>query len=248
MNAHRKSPKLIVTAALALAAAVCLAAAGIRAGRERVPSRPDTNAHARQSPATSGDASAALRVQTLTLRGGQLRDAGRYQVALPLLQEALALAEGAFGPDSLEAAAVLNQLGMLGKFDGRFDEAEAAYRRALRITEQTVGLEHELAATLLHNLGGLERARGRFKEGEPYARRAVAIRERLVGPDHTETAADVAALAALLDGQGKYEEAERLYLRALAIFGRSLSPSHPKLVTCRENYERLLRKMEVARE
>ncbi len=164
MNAHSKSRKLLVTAALALAAAVCLAAAGIRAGRDRVPSRPDTNAHARQSPATSGDASAALRVQSLTLRGGQLRDAGRYRVALPLLQEALALAEGAFGPDSLEAAAVLNQLGLLGKSDGRFDEAEAAYRRAL------------------------------------------------------------------------------------AIFERSLPPSHPKLVTCRENYERLLREMKVARE
>ncbi|HEX6625933.1 MAG TPA: tetratricopeptide repeat protein [Pyrinomonadaceae bacterium] len=151
MNAHRKSPKLLVTAALALVAAACLAAAGIRAGREGTRSRPDTTAHARQSTATSGDASAALRVQSLTLRGGQLREAGRYQVALPLLQEALALAEGAFGPDSLEAADVLNQLGMLGKSDRRFDEAEAAFRRALAIYERTLPPSHPKLVTCREN-------------------------------------------------------------------------------------------------
>lgn len=48
------------------------------------------------------------------MRGGQLRDRGLYKEVEPLLGEALALAEEAFENDSLDVAAVLNQLGMLG--------------------------------------------------------------------------------------------------------------------------------------
>ncbi len=137
MNAHTTSPKLLVPAALMLAATAFLVAAGVQAVRDREPLRPGAPTQAIRVPATGGE-SAGLRVQSLALRGSQLRDAGRYGEAKPLLVEALALAEESFGPDSMEVAAALNQLGMLGKYDGHFDEAEAAYRRALRITEQSV--------------------------------------------------------------------------------------------------------------
>ena len=92
MNTHTTSPKLIVPAALALAAALGLAAAGVRAMRDRAPLRADAPAQSRRSPAASGGESAELRVQSLILRGGQLRDAGRYQESQPLLGEALCVA------------------------------------------------------------------------------------------------------------------------------------------------------------
>jgi tetratricopeptide (TPR) repeat protein len=158
-----------------------------------------------------------LRVRLLIARGRQLRDAGRYTEAEPVLGKALAAAEVAFELNSVEIAGVLNHLGMLGKYNGLFDEAEDAYRRALLIV---AGSETALTADLYHNLGGLAHARGHFAKGEPYARRSVEIRERLLGPDHADTASDVAALAALLDGQARYVEAERLYCRALAVFER----------------------------
>jgi len=131
-----------------------------------------------------------------------------------VLKEALAIAETNFGAESTAVAEVLNQIGMLGKYDGRFDEAEAAYSRALRIV---AGSEHALAADLNHNLGGLEHTRGNFAKGEPFARRSVEIRSRLYGPDHPDTARDLAALAALIDGQHRFEEAEVLYLAAISI-------------------------------
>src|SRR5262245_55043514 len=203
-----QSPKLFIVVALIFAAIVCIGVVAPRMFGKRTPLDAEASAQALQTAPASGSESVELRVQSLILRGSQLRDAGRYKEAEPLLKESLALAEEAFGKDALEVAATLNQLGMLGKYDGHFDQAEAAYRRALQITEKAVGFNHPLAATLFHNFGGLEHARGRFAEGEPYARRSVESRERLLGSDHPETAADVAALAALLDGQGKYGEAE----------------------------------------
>src|SRR5688572_15128296 len=105
-NAQKRLPEPLVAAALALA--VLTGIAGIRAIRDR------------QALAAETVESAALRLEALTLRGSRLRDAGRYKEAEPLLTEALTVAEKAFGPDSLETAGVLNQIGMLGKYNGDF--------------------------------------------------------------------------------------------------------------------------------
>jgi tetratricopeptide (TPR) repeat protein len=174
--------------------------------------------------ATTGcrpDVRAQDDLDAMVRHGAALRDAARYGDARQVLRRALDRAEHAVGHESLEVAAILNQLGMVGKYDGHFDEAATTYAEALAITAR-LGLDrHPLTAAVLHNLGGLAHARGRFAEGEPYARRAVALRELLLGSAHPDTAADVAALAALVDGQGRYAEAEGLYGRALSVFERT---------------------------
>jgi len=126
------------------------------------------------------------------------------------------------GARDLETGAVLNDLGVLRKYQGRFDEAAAFYRRARAIVDRSPERRGHAAATLYHNLGGLEHARGRHARGEPHARRSVELRTALLGADHTMVAADIAALAALVEGQGRLAEAWRLYERALRIFRRQL--------------------------
>jgi tetratricopeptide (TPR) repeat protein len=122
------------------------------------------------------------------------------------------------GARDLETGAVLNDLGVLRKYQGRFGEAAAFYRRARAIVDRSAERRGQAAATLYHNLGGLEHSRGRHARGEPHARRSVELRTALLGADHPMVAADVAALAALVDGQGRLAEAARLYQRALRIF------------------------------
>src|SRR5581483_5738776 len=158
----------------------------------------------------------------------QLREAGDYPAARALLGATHAETEAAFGAQSLEVAAALNQLGMLGEYDGRFDEAAAAYHRALRITEATVGANHPLAAALYL-------ATGRSNEAERLYLRARALKEKLLGAAHPDVAMTLNNLAVLLKKKGRYAEAARLYQRALAIFSSSLGPEHPKVITCQDN-------------
>ena len=80
---------------------------------------------------------------------------------------------GGFDPAAVDvraSAALLNGLGVLHKYQGRYDEAEPAYRRALAIAEAALGPDHPDVASLYHNLGGLEHARGNAARGEPWAR------------------------------------------------------------------------------
>ena len=67
------------------------------------------------------------------------RARGRYPQATRILNEALQLAEQACGSDSLEAAGILNELGILAKCLGRFEEGRAHYERALAILLARVG-------------------------------------------------------------------------------------------------------------
>ena len=73
---------------------------------------------------------------------------GRYGDAERLLREALAITEMRFGPEGLEVATILNNLGVNCKYAGRFDEGERVYEPALAIAEKSLGPNHTDAATI----------------------------------------------------------------------------------------------------
>jgi tetratricopeptide (TPR) repeat protein len=159
----------------------------------------------------------AIRVEAAGNAGTALRSQGLYSEAEPWLRLAIEHAE----ESGLNATSQLNDLAVLYKYTGRFDEAERLYWKALADTSG----EDAAAATIYHNLGGLNHSRGEFAAAEPFARRACEIRERLSGPDHPDTLADACALAGVLDGLGRYVESEPIYRHALTMFGEM----HPEV-------------------
>jgi tetratricopeptide (TPR) repeat protein len=164
---------------------------------------------------------ARLIVRARTALGGIDRTLGNYAAADRGYRTALAEIRRRFGARDRYLAGVFNDLGVLRKAQGRYDDAFAFYRRALPLVPR--GDRHALA-TLAHNLGGIEHARGNYARAEPHARRSVKLRTALVGPNHPAVAADVAALAAIVEARGRLPEAAALYRRALAVFGRVLGP------------------------
>ena len=76
-----------------------------------------------------------------------------------------------------EVAFTLNNLGLLCKLQGRYEEAESLYRRALEILESTVDALHPNLAACLANYASLLKLVGREAEAEPLAARARAIDE-----------------------------------------------------------------------
>src|SRR5688572_16166284 len=76
-----------------------------------------------------------LYVQSLTALGNALRALGRYPEAAPVLEDAVVMAE-ALGEDDEDLISALNSLGMLCKYDGRFDRGAALYARAIEMIER----------------------------------------------------------------------------------------------------------------
>jgi tetratricopeptide (TPR) repeat protein len=71
-----------------------------------------------------------LGMEALGGAGNAMRELGRYEEAERLLREALALAESGTG-EAEDVARFANNLGVVYKYSGRFDEGAAMYGRAL---------------------------------------------------------------------------------------------------------------------
>jgi tetratricopeptide (TPR) repeat protein len=120
-------------------------------------------------------------LHSLQHQATRYRMEGRYRNAEALYERSLLLSTQVFGPDTLETAKVLNNIGILYKCMGRFSDAWRLYRRALFIIRRIGSVDDAELASLYHNLGGLEHACGRYARGEIFTRRAVAMREKALG-------------------------------------------------------------------
>ena len=159
----------------------------------------------------SGDDAAHIRLEAWSRLGNLQRHLARYSEAEENLKRALALALESFGEASDEASNARNNLGILYKYTGKFDDAKILYETALANIEREYGREHISTASLYHNLGGLEHARGDFAAGEEPARKAWEIRANALGSHHPDALADAVAYAGVLDGLERYDESEKIY-------------------------------------
>ncbi|HET8833819.1 MAG TPA: tetratricopeptide repeat protein [Gemmatimonadales bacterium] len=178
---------------------------------------PDQQAGIKRVIGRTGETLELRLVTSPAVLGARRRAHGDFAGAEPLLRQALALAQSAQPRDDRSLAIALNQLGLLCKDLGRWDEARTCYERALNLLDGDPAAELDDIATIWHNLGGIAHARGDFAAGETAARRGLAIRES-AGSGPRLIAADRAALAPILDGLQRYEEAERLYWDAIIVF------------------------------
>jgi len=186
--------------------------------------------------------------------GAGARVNGEYADARVHLRSALALVDAhlastdATPPTTLTHLTVdlLNELGIVGKFAGWFDEAGAAYVRAMAMEWGSGAPRPAKVASLRHNLAGLAHARGRFAEAEQFARSGLSMREALIPADPVGMACDEIALAGILVSLGSAESLEEaLHLTDTArpadagvagghmpsrLLTDSLGPDHPEVL------------------
>jgi tetratricopeptide (TPR) repeat protein len=101
----------------------------------------------------------------------QLRNAGKFQEAVPIAEEILKYCEKNYGPDHPETADSLSDLAYL--YGGMGDRAKALllYQRALKIREKALGPDHPYTAIILNNIAETYRESGDFAKAEPLYKR-----------------------------------------------------------------------------
>nr|WP_253881000.1 tetratricopeptide repeat protein [Microcystis aeruginosa] len=164
--------------------------------------------------------------ERLTQQVIQLYQQGKYNEAIPLAEQALAIIKQQLGDNHPLTAQSLNNLALLYQSQGRYSEAEPLYNRSLAIRKQQLGDNHPDTATSLNNLALLYQSQGRYSEAEPLYKQALAIRKQQLGDNHPNTALSLNNLALLYQSQGRYSEAEPLFKQALAIRKQQLGDNH----------------------
>ena len=261
---HTRSLAAAAAAALALAAVVAFYGARLAAERDRVRQEAqkatqvsgfltDLLGHADPYVAGQGeptvrsllDAGAArarqdlaaqpeLQREMLTLLGRIYERRGAYELAVPLLDQAVALGRRTLGP-SPELAQSLNDLGVARLQKAELDAARVTLTEALAMRRQVLGEEHADVAVTHSELGRALLDLGRLDEAEAHCRAALAIRRKVLGPADHDTATSMSDLGLLLRQKGDRAGAETMLRETLAVTRKSSGPRHPDTATALAN-------------
>ena len=188
----------------------------------------------------AGEGAAQIRPRTMGLIGEICRTLGDFVRAEISLKEALRILAAAFGEASEEVANARNNLAVLYKACGRFDEGLRLYQQALDSVVKLHGEDCLASSVIYHNIGGILHAKGDFTAAEPPGQKAWEISRRLLGEDDPRTLFDAVAYAAILDGLQSYDESEAIYRRALVTFEKTFGPEHYEVASNLHNLAAVL--------
>jgi tetratricopeptide (TPR) repeat protein len=199
-----------------------------------------TQASAREGEAETvdGEAAQAIAAQAseyLTRLAAAYQAAGRVDLAIGVLTDALERHEEALGPghpDTLTARAELARTCLAAD---RVDEAIPHFERTLAGREWVLGPDHPETLAARLDLAAAYRAAGRLDDAIKVFQRTLADQELVLGEDHATTIATRGSLAAALHSTGRTQDAIPLYVRTLADRERLLGPDHPDTLTARGN-------------
>ena len=160
--------------------------------------------------------------------GNMVAAQGRQHEAIELHRRALAIQERALGPNHLDVARSLNNLGSaLIQQDAR--KGLPPLMRALAIREQVLGPEHPEVFSVVNNLGVAHQVLGQARDARIYLARALELGRSTLGPRHPSVGSVLINLGKVHEQLGDLTAARRYFRECLDVWEEGLGPEHPKL-------------------
>lgn len=158
--------------------------------------------------------------QKMSVEVVRLFNAGKYEEALPIAKNAVAVREKNFGRDNVLVAQAWRNLAYVQLKLKKPKEAEQAFDKALANYEKIQTLakpDNESYAEMLEAAAYFDISDGTLSKSISRLNRAIALREQINGVDAVETAGPLKVLGQIYNGIGQYEKAVPLLTRALDI-------------------------------
>jgi len=151
---------------------------------------------------------------TLGNHGTALLQAGRFEDALPPLEECESIVVREMGPEHVLLAHPRQSLGDAYAGMGRSGEAESYYRAALAVRETSLPPDHPDVAFTRNKLGGFLLDEGRARDAAPLLEKAKRIRDATFEPAHPDRIASLIEVGRLRIAQGRAAEGTALIAEA----------------------------------
>lgn len=155
-------------------------------------------------------------------------DQERVSIAEPLYLRVLAESKKTYGPDALETASTLSQLGRFYQCNADHNKALPLLKRALAIKKTKLGEDHPDTAIAKTELAASLIAQEQLGEGLPLLQQGISVLERRLGPNHSDLLAPLTSLAKAEIAQEDYVAAQRHGERALAIAEKTWGKDAPQ--------------------
>ncbi len=192
----------------------------------------------------------AVRAELICILGRVYQNLGLFDEADQLYASGMKIRRDEFGPQSVEVALSLNNLGVLDIDRSNFPEAIRRLEIAVRIYDTALNQGDQVLrlyrakradvternyATSMANLGLAKMSNGELDEAKPLLQRALQLIDQLDLDDITLHTSAVEALASVYTHEGNYAEAETLFRNSLAQRLEYHGDDHPLVATTLNN-------------
>lgn len=167
----------------------------------------------------------------------------KYQEALPLETEALALREKALGPDHVDLIPLMLNLGEILKRLGKIEEAASVLNRAMKIGEKVFGPNDIQIAPMLDGLAFIEYDRKRLPNAESFFERSLKIKQAALSKDDSEIAETALNLGQVRASLQDYKGAASTLRLAITIWEAQDEKARPQLLKALSGYVLVLTAM-----
>lgn len=154
------------------------------------------------------------------------KEAGRYDIAEPMLRNALQLFINSVGWNHGETATCADTLASAYFQQGRIEDARPLLLRAIEIKEGRLGFDHPRTLIAVGKLGDVFFVERQFAKAEALYRRMIDGYERRLGNDHPDLCSPLWMLGRCLAMADREAESEPFFERAVAISQKKLGPAH----------------------
>lgn len=168
-----------------------------------------------------------LKAMYLVQLGNLHYTEGKYEESAADFQKSADAYERSQGPESIDFASALSNLGVPLSVLGRNDEALIHYERALAIQSKKLGANHPVNQMVHNNIASSLMAQSRYQEAHDHNLQALVLAEQAQGPDGDNVALVLGNLANTYIALDKTKEGLEAAQRALDINTRKLGKDHP---------------------
>ncbi|MEU4544725.1 FxSxx-COOH system tetratricopeptide repeat protein [Nonomuraea dietziae] len=165
----------------------------------------------------------------LTEQGKLLEVVGDLEGAIAAQEQALTLAEGAFGPDHPGVAYVLKRLGDVLVCQRRLPEARRTLERGHGILASRDDADGRELARIGRDLGFAAWLAGDLTSAQQWLTRSLTASRSLLDPGHPDVAHSLSGLGLVLQDAGRREEAIKLQEQALSLLVAVYGEEHPEV-------------------
>ncbi len=167
--------------------------------------------------------------------GKRYEQLGRYDAALPLMRDALAVRRRLLGNEHENTRAAISRLASLHQRRTEYALAQPLYEELLATNRRVLGELDPATLRSINDMGLLLSSQGRFADAEPWYREALAKMRQVLGEAHDSTLTAKANLGFLLNELDKGEEAESLLREAYAARREALGDDDPDTLSVCNN-------------
>ena len=152
--------------------------------------------------------------------------------AIPLMQSAVAMQRSLWGAEPYpDYAAAVNDLGLMLRDQGDYEQSERLLREALAMERRLVGDKHRDLAVALNNLALVLWRKGDLATAESTYRQALAMQRELLGEVHPQVANTLNNLAYVLYDRGDVGGALQTERESLAIYRKLFPDDNPDVAS-----------------